>query len=188
MQSYFVSKREQRLWSLAAMVIVVIYATLGLASTLVGMVNEEVLAGLFLLALILVGLTILTQGLKSVPSGIEVGIFIGVSAVYLLLCIRLAIPERSHLLEFSVLAVLIFEALHEGINNGRQIRYPALFAILLTSLFGFVDEFIQLALPERVFDWRDILFNTLAAFTAVAGMVALKWTRTKALLNSEKKK
>lgn len=187
MQNSFVSKREQRLWSLAAMVVVVIYATLGLASTLVGMVDEEILAGLFLLALILVGLTILTQGLKTIPSGAEIGIFIGVATVYLLLCIRLAIPERSHLLEFGVLAVLIFEALNEGKDHGRAIRYPALIAFLLTSLFGLVDELIQLALPERVFDWEDILFNTLAALTAVVGMVGLRWSRARSRVRAEDK-
>ena len=54
---------------------------------------------------------------------------------------------------------------------------PAACVFLATSLIGLLDECIQAVLPNRVFDWRDILLNVLAALAAIVGMVALRWSR-----------
>jgi VanZ family protein len=92
----------------------------------------------------------------------------------------MAIPERSHLMEYSVLAVFIYEALLERVSRGRHVTLPAVTAILATSLAGILDECIQAVLPNRVVDWRDILFNILAAVAAVAGLAMLRWARRRA--------
>ena len=133
---------------------------------------------LFILACLLVLATILTQGLKTRPSGAEIGVASGVVAAYLLVFVRMTIPtERSHLIEYGVVAVFIYEALTERASQGRRVPVPALLAVGATSLLGLFDECIQAFLPDRVFDPRDILFNFLAGVMAVAASVALGWAR-----------
>ncbi len=161
----------------AFVVVVAIYSTLGLAAQLVGLVSEEILAGLFLLCLILVVVVVITQGFRIRPGGKEIGIALGVVVVYVLLGVRMAIPERSHLMEYGILAMLIYEAFTERAANGRLSTPPALAAFLVASAVGLLDECIQIALPNRVFDWEDILFNVLAVLAAVLGLATIRWTR-----------
>ena len=140
----FSSDRERRLWAWTLIVVVAIYSTLGLARTLaVGPGNSFTGAGLFLLGCLLVLATVVTQGLKTRPSGAELAVALGVAAAYLLVFVRMAIPtERSHLIEYGVVAVFIYEALTERVSQGRRVPLPALLAVLATSLVGVVDECI----------------------------------------------
>lgn len=155
-----------------------IYATLGLPSTLVSELFEEELFGAtFFYGFLLIGVAILTQGLKVRPRGLEIGIALGIAAVFLMVFARLGIPERSHLFEYGVLAVFIYEALKERASQGRRVPRPALLAIGATALLGVLDECIQALLPNRVFDPIDILFNAFAGLMAVIAMVALGWAR-----------
>ena len=174
----FKSRREQRLWTTTVLVVVAIYATLGLASTLAGLIGNQTLSAvIFLGGMVLIGLVVFFQGWGTKPRGLEIGVIIGMIAVYLFALFRMTIPERSHLIEYSVVAVLIFEALTERVVNGGKVPLPALQAVLLTAAVGAIDELIQLFLPRRVFDPVDILFNSLAALLAVAGMLSLRWVR-----------
>ena len=114
----FSSKRERRLWLWVLVVMAAIYATLGLAQTLAETLRErgllDISIGLFLLSMFLVGATVLTQGLKVRPGGAEVAVAIGVATAYLLVFTRMTVPtERSHLIEYGVVGVLIYEALTE---------------------------------------------------------------------------
>ena len=134
--------------------------------------------GLFIVSCLLVLVTVVTQGLKTRPRGIEIGVALGIAAAYLLIFVRMAVPtERSHLIEYGVVAVFIYEALTERASQGKHVPVPSLLAILATSLLGVIDECIQIFLPSRVFDPQDILFNVLAAVMAVTGSVALGWAR-----------
>ena len=64
------SRRERRLWGWTVTVLVVIYSTLGLARPLTGYLRyRRLLDGLVVLGLLLVGATILTQGLLMRPLG-----------------------------------------------------------------------------------------------------------------------
>ena len=175
----FTSDRERRLWLWTLTVVAAIYSTLGLARTLAGVLRDSgLLEGAFVLGMLLVGATILTQGLKTRPGGAEIGVALGVAAVYLMVFVRMAIPEeRTHLIEYGVVAVLIYEALTERASQGGRVPIPALFTVLATALVGVLDECIQAFLPSRVFDPRDILFNVLAGLMAVAASVALGWVR-----------
>ena len=141
------------------------------------MYSQSLGAIAFLACMALVGLTILTQGLQVRPGGVEIGVGIGIAVVYLMVCFRSTIPERSHLIEYSVLAVFIHEALTERSRRGVRVTIPALLAILATTTIGLIDEFVQLFLPNRHFDWTDVLFNFLASIMAVVSMVVLGWTR-----------
>ena len=149
-------------------VVVAIYSTLGLAARLVGKFPEDLFGAVFFYALLIIGVVILTQGLKIRPGGIEIGVALGVVAVYLMVFARMGrgIPERSHLLEYGVVAVFIYEALTERASQGRRVPAPALLAFLATSTIGVLDECIQAILPSRMFEWVDILQNFLAALMA----------------------
>ena len=182
--SLFSSRRERRLWAWTLLVVVAIYSTLGLATTLAGvlrdsgLLDESLPVVMFLVGMFLVGATIVTRGLKSRPGGVEVAVALGVATAYFMVFVRIAIlEERSHLIEYSVVAGLIHEALTERASQGRRVPVPALLAFLAAVVVGAVDEGIQAFLPSRVFDPLDILFNALAAFMAIAGSVALAWAR-----------
>ena len=177
--SLFASNRERRLWIWTAVIVVGIYSTLGLARTLTEQIGSEFLeVWLFLLGCVLVLATVITQGLKVRPGGAEIAVALGVAAAYLLVLVRMAVvTERSHLVEYGVVAVFIHEALRERASQGRRVPVPALLAIVAASLVGVIDEGIQKLIPSRVFDPVDILFNVLAAVMAVGASVALRRAR-----------
>lgn len=132
----------------------------------------------FWLGLWLIGLAITVLGLRMRPSLAEVGVAMGVAAVYLLLFLRMNLPEeRSHIIEYTIVALLIYEALNERKSQGRPVRFPALYAILAAWCVGTVDECIQLFMATRVFDLVDILFNCLSAVVAVTASASLAWAR-----------
>jgi hypothetical protein len=175
----FVSGRERRLWLWTLAIIVAIYATLGLAGTIAEVLGEGGFldAILFLLGMALVGVTVLAHGLGRGPRGGEIVIALGVATVYFMALFRMTLAERSHLIEYGVVAVLILEALGERASQSHVVRAPALLAIVSTGLVGALDEGIQLFLPSRVFDPVDIVFNFLAAAMAVGASLALGWVR-----------
>ena len=160
-------------------VVAAIYSTLGLARTLAGILRDNgLLEGCFVLGTLLIGIAILTQGLRKRPGGAEIGVALGVSAVYILALTRIAAPaERTHLIEYGVVAILIHEALRERASQGRHVPAAALIAMASASVLGVLDECIQAYLPDRIFDPRDILFNVLASAMAVSANVALAWAR-----------
>ena len=122
--------------------------------------------------MILVGATIVTQGVKARPGGTEIAVALGVTAAYLMVFLRMAVlEERTHLIEYGVLGVFIHEALAERARQGRRVPLPPLLAILATAALGLLDECIQAFLPSRIFDPQDILFNLLAGTMAVAASV-----------------
>ena len=107
----FTSDRERRQWFWALAAVVAIFATLGLAATLAGALRDRGLVDdFFFFCFLLVLAAIVTQGLKTRPRGAEIGVALGVAAVYLLVLARMAIPaeERTHLIEYGVVAVLIY--------------------------------------------------------------------------------
>ncbi len=177
--SLFTSRREKRLWIWTLVVVATIYSTLGLARTLVGVLRDrDLLDGFFVLGLLLIGAAILTQGLKTRPGGAEICVALGVAAIYLLVFARIAsAEERTHLIEYGVVAIFIYEALIERASQGRSVPVPALLAFLATVLVGLLDESIQAFLPNRVYDIRDVGFNVLAALMAIAASLALARAR-----------
>lgn len=177
--SWFASDRERRLWAWTAAVVVAIYSTLGLARTLAGVLREEgVLVAAFGLGMLLVGGTVLVMGLRKRPGGLEIGVALGVATAYYMVLVRMALPEeRTHLIEYGVVAVLIHEALKERARGSRHLPGAALLAVVAAAAVGAIDEGIQEFLPTRVFDLEDILFNVLAAVMAVASSTALSWAR-----------
>lgn len=175
----FTSKRERRLWLWTIAACAAIFATLALSGTMaLQLASQNVAAGFFLLASLLVLVTALVQGLKGKPSGAQLMVFLGILAAYIMIGVRMnSQVERSHLIEYGVVAIFIFEALKERKSNGRNVPAPALLAIVATSLIGLIDECAQLFIPHRVFDPVDIAFNTLAAVMIVGSSLAFAWVK-----------
>jgi len=176
--SWVTSTRELLLWIATALAVAAIYATLGLASTFSGLLYSQAFSAVaFLAGMLLIGATILSEGLSLRPGRVEVGLVLGIVVVSQMLLLRMTVPERSHLIEYAVVAVFVYEALTERARNGRRVPVPALLAITITTAVGTLDEGIQALLPSRVFDVQDILFNFLAALFGVAATAMLAWTR-----------
>ena len=179
----FTSPRERRLWTWTAVVVFGIYSSLGLARTLAGQLRDrDLVDGVFVLAFGTMVVAVAAVGLRARPGGLELGVFLGVVAVYLMVFARMGIPEeRTHLFEYGIVTVLIHEALRERSRNGRRLRTPGLVAIGIGSALGAFDELIQGVLPTRVFDPVDLGFNLLAAVMAVAASSSLRWARYRAI-------
>jgi hypothetical protein len=177
--SPFTSNREKRLWIFVILLVIGIYSTLGLAMKMAEFLrNQNLQAVFFLMGMLFVGITIVTHGLKVRPGGAEITVATGIVAVFFMTFTRITLlEERSHLIEYSVVAVFIYAALIERKNNGKQVPYSSILAIILTSFIGLIDECIQLFIPSRVFDPQDILFNTLAAVFAIIAIKILVWFR-----------
>ncbi len=77
--------------------------------------------------------------------------------------------------DYGLLAVFIYQALSERKNHGKNIPLPFVVAFVLTSFFGWIDEIIQAILPNRFYDIRDVIFNTLAAFMSIIMSMSLSW-------------
>lgn len=174
----FTSPREKLLWICVVLVMAVIFATLFVANPLVDFFkNQNTQAVIFLCGMFLTGLAILINAIKLKPGSIELAVWIGIAAVSLMLFLRLGIPERSHLIEYSILAIFMYEALRERKRNGIHIRRPALLALILSFSIGILDEAIQYVLPNRVFDPIDILFNGMVITMAIGFTLFINWLR-----------
>lgn len=176
--SIFTSSREKRLWLCVLLVIIAIYSTLFLGQPLAELFeSQDFRAAIFLLVMLLIGTTILIHAIKTKPSKTEITFILGIIAVYIMFTLRLGMPERSHLMEYSVLAIFVHQAINERLRNGKQIPVPALISFILTFLIGVIDECIQLFLPNRVFDTQDIVFNGMAAVAALGTYTVILWIR-----------
>ena len=178
--SIFSSSRERRLWIWTLIVVGVLYSTLGVTPKVAAsLLARNLNAALFVVGMMLVGATIISRGLKMRLSGASLGIVLGVAGAYVLVFVRFtSTEERSHLIEYGVVAAFIHEALEERARQGRPVPfYYPIIAILATALIGVVDEFIQHFIPNRVFDPQDIFFNAIAGAIAVAAIAALGWAQ-----------
>lgn len=166
----FTSKRERKLWIWALMVLIAIYSTLFFGGQLVDFMIERriIEQSTFYLFLVLI-LAFIFSGLKSSVKRLEYWIYAGVIAVYGMALLRmdLTTAERSHMFEYGLLSILIYEALVERRLNGEHVKYPVLMATMVAGTIGLLDECIQLFLSYRVFDFVDIGFNYLASALGV---------------------
>jgi len=178
--SFFATDRERRLWLWTLSVVIAISSTLGLAGTLAEEDRVPEWASLvggygFLVMLFaMAGLS-----LKKLPTWREIWVALGVAAVYTMTFARLGIAERTHLFEYGLLGVLVYQALAERVRGGRHVPAPAVLAVLLTASVGWLDEGIQSLLPNRVYDLVDVAFNAAAALMSVLACLTLSWVRRK---------
>lgn len=178
----FTSIRERRIWLSTLAVVAAIYATLGLTGRLASTLREAgLMSAFFALGMVLIGVAIVVQGLRSRPGSAEIAVALGVATVYFMVFVRMgSYEERTHLIEYGIVALLVHAALNERAMRSPHVPVPAVLAVTIAVLLGVLDELIQALLPTRVFDPRDILFNILAAILAVGAIKALRWARQRA--------
>lgn len=82
--------------------------------------------------------------------------------------------ERIHIPEYAVLSVLFFRLLERDHTKPDA----CLLSFLLTATVGMVDESIQLILPNRYFDWRDIWLNVLGGFSGLLTLGYYRWLKS----------
>lgn len=177
----FRTSREKRLWIFSIVVLLAIILTHFLGGVLTSWQLDQsaVATFFFFFCMALTGLTVLLHGLARRPGLTELAIWSGIIAVYLLLILRLGVPERTHLMEYSVLAVFVHMALRERLKDKTHVLLIGLMAFVLVFSIGALDEIIQIFIPIRVYDPIDILFNGLAAFLAIVSSMILQRSRTK---------
>ncbi len=97
------------------------------------------------------------------PHGAEVSVVLGIMAACLLVFTRsvASAEEHTHLIEYGVVDVFIYEALTERTRQGRCVPVPGLLTVLAMVLVGLLDESIHYILPIRFFNYRDVLLNVL---------------------------
>jgi type III secretory pathway component EscS len=155
------------------------YASLGPGGTIAAFLRERNLLriSIGLIVVMVVGF-ITWRWVRNRPQIGEAGVALGIAAVYLIAWVRIPIPEeRTHLIEYSLVAILIYLALAERQQNGSNVHAPSLGAIIATAVLGLLDEIIQAILPERVFDIIDVGFNAGAGLMAVLAILILAWAR-----------
>jgi MFS family permease len=175
----FTSTRERRLWTATLALLLGIGTAAVFAGRLVDRFGSEVLLGVaFGLGFLLTIAAVLGIGAGRRLRA-EAWVTLGVAAVYLMIPVRSGVPavERTHLFEYGLLAVLLYEALGERRANGAGFRFPGIAAIALATLCGWLDEALQGLVPTRVYDLRDVFINALAAVIAVAAIATLRWGR-----------
>lgn len=171
----FSSARERRLWLWTVAVLVAIYSTLGLAPTLTDALRQRNLLRIsFALVVLLVVGAIVRQWTKRRPDWGEIGVALGAAFAYVMVWVRMSSwEERTHLIEYGIVAALIHQALLERVRSGRRVPAPAALAVAATALLGLLDEGIQAMLASRVFDFNDVFFNALAGFMVIAARLAI---------------
>ena len=177
--SLFTSPRERALWFWASIVATTVFVGLGFSRSLQSIIAGSILVPVFFgVGFLFVILMILTQGLRIRPGGVEIGLVLGIASILLLAFVRLTSPaERTHLVEYAVLALLVHEALIERSANRGTSLAPGLVAFPIVAAIGILDEVVQSAIPNRVFDVRDVLFNILAVGSAILANTSLRWMR-----------
>ena len=79
--------------------------------------------------------------------------------------------ERWHIYHYGILGILFWES-YKGSGLLRLCV-----ALISVSMCGFLEEIAQYFIPERVFDWRDVLLNCGSGIWSV---FVLSWLEKRA--------
>ncbi|MDF1697602.1 MAG: VanZ family protein [Saprospiraceae bacterium] len=177
---HFTSRKEKRYWILVSIVIIAISFVLFLGRPVLDVLNNQTIqAVIFVTAMVFTGISIFTHGLPSNHLYMNITIWIGLSAVFILSFLRLGITERSHLIEYSILTLFVFMAMQERLKDKKNVLQIGGFSLLITIPLGIIDESIQFFLPSRVFDINDIIFNTLTSLFTIIGLLIMRRFKNK---------
>jgi VanZ family protein len=178
----FLSRREKLLWFLAGAYSLLIYATLGLVRQVTNALRDRGLLRTTVAAAFAVAAIAVLSHLVRRRAPRRVWLALPLVALGYALVYRFAVvapEERVHLIQYGLLALLIFLAL-----GARAAASPApasllrrsVTAFLLTAALGWLDEIFQGLHPARVYDLRDVGLNAIAAALALTALAVLEVT------------
>ena len=182
MKSLFTSKREKQLWIWVAVIMMAIYSTLGLAGQLANeLVERRMLNNIFFYTFLVTVAIIMGIGLRWRPGQREIFVVLGAMVVYIMVFLRMNVgpAERTHIFEYGIVAAIVYQALLERKQNDAKVRFAGLSAIGITWALCWIDELIQIMIPNRVYDIRDVIFNLVGSVLAVLTSIALMWARSR---------
>jgi VanZ family protein len=78
-----------------------------------------------------------------------------------------------HSLGYSLLCMLVFWALHEGLEASGG-RWDYLIPILITILYGISDEFHQSFVPARDAELKDVFSDSAGALLGIVFIIILR--------------
>src|SRR5437867_3263587 len=88
---------------------------------------------------------VLAYVMRERPRPLELALLLVLGGVYAAMIRHLPVlQERIHLIEYGLVAALVWSALRQRWGNGSGWRQPALGALLLTTAAGWGDELVQL--------------------------------------------
>ncbi len=118
-------------------------------------------AGLIVVGCTAVGLAIRHRGRIRALTWLSV-FAAGAAYVVYLLTVELTPAEKTHFLSYGLLAFLVYRAMKLHFEG------PAvtMATVCLVAVIGLGDEALQYLLPNRVFEWKDVLLNALSGLLA----------------------
>ena len=132
--------------------------------------GERAFVVLMGLILIMAGLAFLIYIFKSNPGLFKISAIVMLLIAGMALAWQIKLPqERIHILEYGLLGWFAGRDLMSKTKKKRGF----IFAWILTITIGIFDEGFQKILPYRVWDVRDILFNSLGGLWGI-GLYRLK--------------
>jgi hypothetical protein len=146
---------NRKIWAAIAIYIFAIYITLPVMRPFLGLLYSSIgretvsllVNGALVLISVLIAVVFSGKGLIKL---LLVALPMALVAIFVFM---MELPEeRVHFLEYGALGFLVIRAVGQG---HRQIAFSFVFIILT----GAVDEFIQMMLPNRVGDLRDVIMN-----------------------------
>ena len=81
--------------------------------------------------------------------------------------------ERFHLAEYGLLVILVYRCLK--LRMKTPWIYPAI--LLFSFSVGLLDEIIQGILPNRVYEFRDVVINWASSLLPMALVAGITWKR-----------
>ena len=176
----FLSRRERLFWLLAGAYSLLIYTTLGLVRQVTNALRDRgILRTTVAAVFALVAVAVLTHLVRSrAPRRVWLAlplIALGYTLVYRFAVV--APEERVHLIQYGLLALLIFLALGARATaspSPASLTRRLVTAFLATSALGWLDEIFQGIHPERVYDLRDVGLNAISAALALTALAVLE--------------
>lgn len=157
-------------WAAVLLYLFLIYATLGYAPVLWEALNEAV-GGKGLGFVYAAGISVILAVflyvifVKKERSPVKYLLLLVFSLILFILNNLAIFPaEKIHLLEYVILGVLLYNALKVDLDKYDTRLY--LWGCFICFVAGVIDEVIQLVLPGRFFDWKDVVLNVVSGITA----------------------
>ncbi|MGB2600513.1 MAG: VanZ family protein [Candidatus Omnitrophota bacterium] len=164
------AKARKIWWSAVLLYLVFIYATLGYAPVLWDALNE-IMGGRGLALVYAAGISIILAiflyiiFLKKEKSPAKYLLLLIFFYIFFILSKLATFPaEKIHLLEYGILSVLLYNAFKVDLDRYDVRLY--IWGSVICFLAGLIDEVIQLVLPDRFFDWKDVFLNVASGITA----------------------